>query len=440
MNLIKQRHFVKLGILIVTLTFLSDAKAQPNAKPPEKETKNGEKDGEKKDQKAEEPKIKEVKKTGSPFKPIVCKSEILKSYGLEGLKESVATPLDVCPSITNSCCAASDQIVIQQTWQCEKGSKRLLERFAYYTTAYSAILDIMTAFSKTVKTYNKRKLLSAECSDLGLAIAAFDVEKVATSLKLLQKQTFAYLEKTFLGTYCSLCNAHYHQYLDPNGLKVTFSDKFCRSFVSNTFHFLIYYYVHLLKPANLMSKMAASCNNNGFYDPKPQVPSEIVMKIDPDIKNSLFTCKSSRDHRNKWMKDCQPICNKINMVNYSAFLEPNVYQFENFTVYLKSRMTEFERPADPTRPESQLKTATPPVILVKETTGGLASMLVVDSATPVKNNIPAQSNTPNAETKSSPTVDKAVETKGKGINIDKKADTQTTDQQELDLKLNESPP
>lgn len=91
--------------------------------------------GEEEEEEAEE-KAEEAEEGGKELK---CNKQIVETYGMVGLDEAKPMALDMCESITHSCCQVTDQLKIYENWIEGGEDTDLTDRFKYHMRVGAAL-------------------------------------------------------------------------------------------------------------------------------------------------------------------------------------------------------------------------------------------------------------------------------------------------------------
>lgn len=101
--------------------------------------------GEEEEEEAEE-KAEEAEEGGQE---LTCNKQIVETYGMVGLDVAKPMALDMCESITHSCCQVTDQVKIYENWVEGGEDVDLTERFKYHMrVGFEANLRFITWFSR----------------------------------------------------------------------------------------------------------------------------------------------------------------------------------------------------------------------------------------------------------------------------------------------------
>ena len=124
---------------LIFLTFPSTTKAndepeEPNTPEETEEEAEAEAEGTgDADEEAAEEKAEEAEEEAEEGQELKCKKPILETYGMVGLDDAKPMALDMCESITHSCCSVTDQLKIYENWIEGGEDADLLDRFKYHT-------------------------------------------------------------------------------------------------------------------------------------------------------------------------------------------------------------------------------------------------------------------------------------------------------------------
>lgn len=345
MNLKNRRVIVYLGILVLL------GAAWTAKEPAPKSTKTVAKPDEKASKKiTAEKALLYAQQDRTPFTEVPCKAKLLQAYGLSGQKMSLATPMFMCPLISDSCCSVNDLKTLKDKWFDAKGKPRLEERFKYYEASYSKILTTAMIFQQGLKEYVKRPLIKPECLKMGEILLQFNIKKIEQSLKNLIQKSQEFYKKSYEGLFCALCDAKNHVNFNENKSIVTLSIGFCRSLIQKNLLLLIYHSMHMPRVVNLMTTMVNSCDRNGNFT-ETKIPEDQMISADVLLNSSIKDCKSNHDSRDKWFKKCEPLCKKFSVVTLHPDLNPNVFKYAKLSAEIDTKKEKMFAPADPVPPK-----------------------------------------------------------------------------------------
>lgn len=102
---------------------------------------------------------------------------------------------------------------------------------------------------------------------------------------------FGFLNETYQGFYCTLCNGEYQKFFKMSSRKIKSNKKFCRKIIANSFPALNYMHVHLQKYISLLQKFIFHCDSDGNFDPKEKRIENF--KINDYVIDMFHRCKES---------------------------------------------------------------------------------------------------------------------------------------------------
>lgn len=98
-------------------------------------------------------------------------------------------------------------------------------------------------------------------------LVTYDIEKINKSLNKKLDEVYEFFTKTFEGVYCSLCDAYMHDFIDFEEKELHISEGFCRTFITKSIHYLLYFHSEYLKYINMAEYFLFSCDHeNNFFD------------------------------------------------------------------------------------------------------------------------------------------------------------------------------
>ena len=289
-------------------------------------------------------------KPGHPTKqnikqtPRKCNQPLIKSFGLQGVQVPSKYPMKMCPDIKQSCCRVSDQVEIYGNWEGNQESTSLQERLASHVEVYEGILDTAQSIQKRAN-YLLQKLnpkMFSNCKALAQKIGEYKIDHVSQIIKRELSEFHQFLATSHKGFYCSLCDLNSQSAFDTDKGKISYTRKFCRQLTSRSFHFLIYFQVHMIKYVNLLTRFLSYCDGKGKFN-EFNIESDHIMLIEPHQQNMLEAC---RDHRDQpvWMEYCLPICDQFNPIKFSAFFSPQLDKYRLVLARLRVLMGKFDLP------------------------------------------------------------------------------------------------
>jgi len=165
-----------------------------------------------------------------PVEPF-CNKNVLAAFQFKGRSHPSPDPLLLCPEITLSCCAKTDQIVLYENFIERKEETEMTRRFKYIQDIYEEFLASTTTVHKLaarlLKKYGYKKI--SNCKIFSQRVEKFETEKIFPRLKIALKQMHNFYTHSYKGVYCAVCDAHNHQYFDlanPDKMEIHFSQKF----------------------------------------------------------------------------------------------------------------------------------------------------------------------------------------------------------------------
>lgn len=277
---------------------------------------------------------------------IICPTEIIKSLGMEGLPKGTTFKLDMCPNITKSCCKISDQEIIYKNWVENKEKLNLSERFKFHEKIYDAFLNtLQDVFVRATSLFEKLDIIEiSDCKAISNRINHFNFPEIFGILKKSVKNMHSMFDISFSGIYCSICDANLTQFFDLKTKEIKYSEKFCRNIISNSLHPLVYFHSHLPIIVNLISNFLVNCDNDGMFLDKI-IPSEFLFHKAEETSKILKECKIARNDSN-WLEKCLPVCKNFEITRFSNFFQPNLEEFEKYTVFLLENIKRLEKEAE----------------------------------------------------------------------------------------------
>ncbi len=260
-----------------------------------------------------------------------CIPGLVKGYLMDGLESPKKINLEMCPLVRNSCCAMTDQAVLFKNWVLSD-QYLLREKFQNDLAVYTELLEesvrVQDLAYKMQRNLSDRLL--SNCKVLSRRITHFKIREVVPKLKEITKNFHKFIDTTYSGFYCTICNADLQRYIKTDAEQIVYSERFCRDIITNSLHYLLYFHVHLINYINLQIKFLSFCDGNGKY---VEQPIEELLYQSSEYKGSLLECRDARNLK-PWLTKCLDICTKFNMVQFRDFFRPNVRPFKETTLTL----------------------------------------------------------------------------------------------------------
>jgi len=252
--------------------------------------------------------------------PKYCITDLIKSYGFRGFAKPERARLEMCPMIKYSCCRPTDQIMMFKNWAMSGESQDLLIKFMTFQTTYREVLN------EAIEVYRLAEILSAKlkdrpitnCKVLATQILRFDLKTLNPKLLETARNFYGFLYEQYKGFYCTICDAATHSQFDLITKEITFSQKFCRSIIANSLHFLLYFHLYIGKYLNLQLKFLNFCDGAGNFEEK-SIDSQLF--DESPLEGTLLTCREEINSP-VWLSKCSPICAKFNIVELNELFVP----------------------------------------------------------------------------------------------------------------------
>lgn len=272
--------------------------------------------------------------------PRSCYRELLTSYGLEGTPEPVngESPLPLCPSVRMSCCSMRDQQRIYLKWvrgrEAAALNARLEDNIRIYQNLFDSLIEAQNFASNMKKSIVKKV---ANCRLLADRLLSFEITEVKDQAirNLLEAKQF-FLD-TYKGFYCTLCDYENHRFFDPLAKSITFKQDFCRDIVRKNLPNLLLFHVDIVKVINLAARLLTTCGPRGEYNMEAVVPPKVLVTENAGVSKQLSDCRANRNTAS-WFYECQGICSKFSLVNFSPFFEPRLKAAKAFTRFARDRL------------------------------------------------------------------------------------------------------
>ena len=211
--------------------------------------------------------------------------------------------------------------------------------------------DTMNEAEK-IKSATKTKTVS-NCGLVAEQMTTFKLAEVAPKLKTAIEAMNAYLQDTYKGVYCAICNGDYQKYFLIEKKQTIISEQFCRSILSKSLHVITYFSVHMKYLANHATTLVTKCSPEGELLPGTYVPVELNFVVDRLKKRELIGCLNKVNDAH-WLSYCGRICEDFHITQISDMFEPEVVKFERVTKYIKTKLKKFV-PKDKKNKEAEKK-------------------------------------------------------------------------------------
>lgn len=284
--------------------------------------------------------------------PSLCQIDFIKTFGFKGLSTPERYKLQMCPEIKNSCCRYSDQTMIYDNWIISGEKSDLEERFDNQRELYETILNQGERIEKIVRHVQQKlhqKSLS-NCNILAESVLLYNITKVTDFLRPVMQTMYDFFESSYQGFYCAICNLSYQRFFRIESKKIVMTKDFCRRMTKSTFHFLIYFHVHMIKYINTLMRFVNHCDKHGVYSSDP-VGQYYLLSIDQEIEEKLEHCREFRN-REEWFEKCHFICDKFNILTVNDFFYPHSDKYRSISQKLEQKIEEFDLPVEHVEEES----------------------------------------------------------------------------------------
>lgn len=273
-----------------------------------------------------------------------CKPELLLSFGFSGRVSAIKNPkMHMCPQIKKGCCNRDDEMLIYTNWDFGQESENLMGRMEYHQDVYSDMIDqfikIKGVAQRILKRLEKKNV--SNCKILARRINQIQINDIGPKILEELKNFHEFLENTYKGLYCTLCDATKHVFFDLDQQKVYYDQEFCRDIITNSLHSLLYFHVYFVKYTTLLSRFVTSCDFKGEFFDRPIDP-KYVFKSQGDHHKLLNKCFLERN-KSDWFEACEGICKNFNFMEYPTFFEPHLKKYVKYTKYIKKHIKEIEK-------------------------------------------------------------------------------------------------
>lgn len=275
------------------------------------------------------------------WKPF-CNPKLYQSLGFIGHKWPKKMFLDMCPTVTMSCCKLNDQLSIFKSWVGGQEEENLEKRLGGHKEIYKELLETtilaMNRAKKTFELVEERAV--SNCKILARRILAYRVDAIKPLIMESLEQMHDFLSVSHKGLYCSVCDATKTKYFKIFRRKFVFGEEFCRNIVNNSLVVLLYFHHHFNKYLNLVGKFVNQCDYLGDFKRKRFPPTLLFHSKARDSK-VLSNCNRYKNEV-QWFDFCKPICKKFNWVEFNDFFKPNIDNFRKYNRWLNRHLQKID--------------------------------------------------------------------------------------------------
>lgn len=267
-----------------------------------------------------------------------CNRDLLQTYSLTGMDIPAIDKIEMCPSITRTCCLKQDQQILFTNFVHGGEYQSVVDHYGKVVGTYYNLIEKLVEvqdFALVVKNNIVKKI--ANCKLLAERILNYEVSQVREQIRQNLNKLQDFFQTAYSGFYCTICNFDNHKYFDGTSQTVFFSEKFCRDIVENTLHTLLLFHVDIVKHVNLVTKFVSSCDFTGTFNLDAIAPSNYTFSIHNDNMQNLQACRDNRNKR-EWFSYCKDICTNFNIATFADYFQPNVNLVASYTTYLTQQL------------------------------------------------------------------------------------------------------
>jgi hypothetical protein len=268
-----------------------------------------------------------------------CNQNLVKGYGMKGLKFPKKMTMSMCPSVTKSCCKLEDQMTMYANWVHSKEKYSVEMRFKELKTVFGKTLKLVQDTMKLAKSINKKlscKLLS-NCKLLAKKILMFEMDQTGVEIMKQFGKMEKYMTTVYSSFYCSICDHKNHLMYDITDNAVYYSQNFCRSTVEHMLIPVLYMNVHFKYIISAVTRFVTSCDFKGMFTRDVPIPPQYLFPIDEKIEKSLLECRNSRN-KPDWFVECEPLCSGVSLSEFSPMLVPEVTPLIAYNKFLEKKL------------------------------------------------------------------------------------------------------
>ena len=140
--------------------------------------------------------------------------------------------------------------------------------------------------------------------------------------------------------YCSICDAHKHQFFREKEKEIVMSKHFCQKTLKTEKDYFMFMHVFLVEFLNQVLQYLACFETDGhvFEFPFPSFMVKYTRRI-----RFVKACLNSVDDKKHFYKNCYMICRQFSLTHFSAFFEGDFELFKRVNVGLHSFMRKYRR-------------------------------------------------------------------------------------------------
>lgn len=267
-----------------------------------------------------------------------CNRDLLQTYSLTGLDIPVIDKIEMCPSITRTCCLKQDQQIIFTNFIHGGEYQAIVDYYAKVVSEYYSLIEKLIEVQKLAKIVKGNIVKKvANCKLLAERILNYEVEQIKEQVRQNLAKLQDFFQTAYSGFYCTICNFDNHKYFDSATQTVFFSEKFCRDIVENVLHTLLLFHVDIVKHANLVTKFISSCDFTGTYNLDAIPPPNYAFSVVNENMQNLQACRDNRNKR-EWFSYCKDICTNFNFVIFAEYFNPNLKLIAAYNQYLGTQL------------------------------------------------------------------------------------------------------
>jgi hypothetical protein len=268
-----------------------------------------------------------------------CNQNLVKGYGMKGLKFPKKMQLAMCPLVTKSCCQLEDQMTMYANWVHSKEKYSVELRFKELKVTFGKTLKLVQDTMKLAKSINKKlscKLLS-NCKLLAKKILMFEMDQTGNEIMKAFSKMDKYMKTVYSSLYCSVCDHKNHLLFDITDNAVYYSQNFCRSTVEHMLIPALYMNVHFKYVMSAVTRFVTSCDFKGMFTRDVPIPPQYLFPIDEKMEKSLLECRNSRN-KPDWFVECEPLCSAVNLSEFSSMLVPEIEPLVAYNKFLEAKL------------------------------------------------------------------------------------------------------
>lgn len=161
---------------------------------------------------------------------------------------------------------------------------------------------------------------------LAKRIQQFDVESIQEQLIESIDKMYSFLQQSYQGLFCSVCDFVNHQFFDGQNQTIVYSQRFCRQYIDSSIVSLKYLNDLIIQLSNLVTEFTFSCNRQGFFR-ENSFTAHWKLQPDEALSEEIDDCIQNINEMN-WLESCRNVCQRFSIVSFDQnFYSPYLIKF-----------------------------------------------------------------------------------------------------------------